>query len=103
MNNAIRSLGQHYAASWLERLGGRGEGGRALEVGCGRGGGGRVILERVGAAAVEALDLDPKMIERARRRLANYGPARVQLSVGDVTSIKAGDATVAALFDFGAF
>ena len=102
MNNAARCLGQHYAASWLERLGGRVEGGRALEVGCGRGVGVRIILERFGAAAVEALDLDPKMIECAHRRLAAYGLARVQLSVGDVTCIKAGDATFDAVFDFGA-
>src|SRR5438105_3764953 len=102
MNNAARSLGQHYAASWMERLGGRVEGGRALEVGCGRGVGVRIILERFGAAAVEALDLDPKMIERAHRRLAAYGLARVKLSVGDVTSIKGDDATFDAVFDFGA-
>ena len=102
MNNAFRSLGQHYTASWLERLGGRVEGGRVLEVGCGRGVGAKIILERFGAAAVEALDLDPKMIECARRRLAAYGLARVQLSVGDVTSIKAGDAAFDAVFDFGA-
>src|SRR6266566_2659977 len=88
MNNAARSLGQSYTASWLERLGGRVEGGRALEVGCGRGVGVQMILERFGAASVEAMDLDPKMIERARRRLAAYGSARMQLSVGDVTSIK---------------
>jgi ubiquinone/menaquinone biosynthesis C-methylase UbiE len=102
MNNPVRSLGQDYAASWLERLGGRVEGGRVLEVGCGRGVGVQIILERFGAAAVEAFDLDPKMIECARRRLARYGPARVQLTVGDVTSIKAGDATFDAVFDFGA-
>jgi ubiquinone/menaquinone biosynthesis C-methylase UbiE len=102
MNNAARSLGQHYAASWLQRLGGRIEGGRALEVGCGRGVGVQIILERFGAAAVEALDLDPKMIERARRRLAPYGSGRVQLSVGNVTSLEARNATFDAVFDFGA-
>ncbi len=102
MNNAARSWGQSYAASWLERLGGRVEGGRVLEVGCGRGVGVKIILERFGAAAVKAFDLDPKMIERARRHLAAYGLARVQLSVGDVTAIKAGDATFDAVFDFGA-
>ncbi len=102
MNNPARSLGQYYTASWLERLGGRVEGGRVLEVGCGRGVGVKIILERFGAAAVEALDLDPRMIERACRRLTAYGLARVQLSVGDVTSIKAGDATFDAVFDFGA-
>src|SRR5205809_3011263 len=102
MNNAVRSLGQSYSAYWLERLGGRVEGGRVLEVGCGGGVGVKIILERFGAASVEAMDLDPKMIERAHRRLAAYGLARVQLSVGDVTSIKAGDATFDAVFDFGA-
>jgi ubiquinone/menaquinone biosynthesis C-methylase UbiE len=102
MNNPARSLGQYYTASWLERLGGRVEGGRVLEVGCGRGAGVKIILERFRAAAVEAFDLDPKMIESAHRRLAAYGLARVQLSVGDVTCIKAGDATFDAVFDFGA-
>jgi len=102
MNNAARRLGQYYTAYWLVRLGGRVPGGRALEVGCGCGTGVRIILERFGATAVEALDLDPKMIERARRRLAGYGLARVQLRVGDATAIKAGDATFDAVFDFGA-
>ncbi len=102
MNNAARSLGQRYAASWLERLGGRVEGGRVLEVGCGRGVGVQIIRERFGAASVEAMDLDPKMVERARWRLAASGLAGVGLSVGDVTSIRAGDATFDAVFDFGA-
>lgn len=102
MNNALRSLGQQYDASWLERLGGRVDGGRVLEVGCGRGVGVQIILERFGAASVEAMDLDPKMVERARRRLAAYDSSRVVLSVGNVTSIKAADATFDAVFDFGA-
>ena len=102
MNNALRRLGQQYDASWLERLGGRVDGRRVLEVGCGRGVGVQIILERFGAASVEAIDLDPKMVECARRRLAAYDPTRVQLSVGDLTSIQAGDATFDAVFDFGA-
>ncbi|MHB8522263.1 MAG: class I SAM-dependent methyltransferase [Limisphaerales bacterium] len=101
MNNAVCSLGQHYSASWLERLGGRVEGGRVLEVGCGRGVGVEIILARFGAASVEAIDLDPKMIECARRRAA-CRLAAVRLTVGDVTSINAGDATFDAVFDFGA-
>jgi len=102
MNNVLRSLGQQYDASWLERLGGRVEGGRVLEVGCGRGVGVQIILERFGAASVEAMDLDPKMVECARRRLSAYDSTRVQLSVGDLTSIQARDATFDAVFDFGA-
>ena len=102
MNNALRSVGQLYDASWLERLGGRVDGGRVLEVGCGRGVGVQIILKRFGAASVEAIDLDPKMVERARRRLTGYDSSRVQLSVGDVTAIQARDATFDAVFDFGA-
>ena len=73
-----------------------------LEVGCGRGVGVQIILERFGAASVEAMDLDPKMVECARRRLSAYDSTRVQLSVGDLTSIQARDATFDAVFDFGA-
>ena len=43
--SALR-LGQQYDASWLERLGGRVDGRRVLEVGCGRGVGVQIILER---------------------------------------------------------
>jgi ubiquinone/menaquinone biosynthesis C-methylase UbiE len=102
MNNALRYWGQRYAVSWLERLGGKVNGGRVLEVGCGRGIGVQMILERFGAAWVEAIDLDPKMIEHARRRLASYDSTRVRLSVGNLTSIHAQNGTFDAVFDFGA-
>ena|SRR5438093_2996277 len=102
MNNGIRALGQHYSARWMERLGGRVQGGRVLEVGCGRGIGIEIILERFGAASVDAIDLDPKMVECASRRLAASGLAGVRLNIGNVTCIQAGDATYDAVFDFGA-
>src|SRR5215472_9520155 len=73
-----------------------------LEVGCGRGVGVEIILERFGAASVDAIDLDPKMVECARRRLAARELGGVRLSVGDVTHIQARDATFDAVFDFGA-
>ena len=102
MNNGIRALGQHYSARWMERLGGRVEGGRVLEVGCGRGVGVEIILQRFGAASVDAIDLDLKMVECARRRLAAKGLAGVRLNIGNVTCIQAADATYDAVFDFGA-
>jgi ubiquinone/menaquinone biosynthesis C-methylase UbiE len=102
MNNVLRSLGQRYDASWLERLGGRVEGGRVLEVGRGGRVGVQIILERFGDSSVEGMDLDPKMVECARRRLSTYDSTRVQLSVGNLTSIQARDATFDAVFDFGA-
>jgi ubiquinone/menaquinone biosynthesis C-methylase UbiE len=102
MNNAIRRWGQRYAASWMERLGGRVDGGRVLEVGCGGGAGAEIIFELFGAVFIQAVDLDPQMVERARRRLAVYGPSRVRVSVGNLTSIQAADGSFDAVFDFGA-
>lgn len=102
MNNSARRLAQWYVASWFERLGGRVDGGRVLEVGCGGGVGIEIILERFRAAQVEALDLDPKMIERAYRRVTPRHLAHTLLSVGDVTCLKMADATFDAVFDFGA-
>jgi len=102
MNNPVRaSLQRWYEAPLLERLGGRVAGLRVLEIGCGRGVGTQILLERFGAAHVQAFDLDPDMVEKARRRLARYAPDRVRLSVGNVTAIEADDQSFDAVFDFG--
>ncbi len=103
MNSSTRALAQRkFIAPLFERLGGRLEGGHALEVGCGGGAGVEIILDRFGAAEVHAFDLDPKMVDRARRRLASRPSGQVRLAVGDLESIDAEDATFDAVFDFGA-
>src|SRR3990172_12588458 len=83
MNNPVRAAIQgRFEAERLLAMGGRLRGGRALEVGCGRGVGVELILDRFGASEVDAFDLDPQMLERARRRLRHRGAA-VPLSVRD--------------------
>jgi ubiquinone/menaquinone biosynthesis C-methylase UbiE len=72
-----------------------------LEIGCGRGVGVEIIFERFGAARVTAIDMDPKMIERARRRLARYPADRLQLAIGEATAVSAPEASFDAVFDFG--
>lgn len=102
MNNPVRAaIQRHYEAPLLERLGGRTQGERVLEVGGGRGVGTEIILERFGAAHVTAFDLDPAMVQRAARRLRRHLPGRVALSVGDVTAIESPDGEFDAVFDFG--
>ncbi len=102
MNNPFRAaLQRRYEAPLLERLGGRVEGLHVLEVGCGRGVGTEIILERFGAASVDAFDLDPDMVERARLRLSRCPRTRVRLSVGDAETIGAPTASYDAVFDFG--
>ena len=102
MNNPVRSLIQRWhEARLLERLGGRVEGARVLEMGCGRGVGTEIIFERFGAACVHAFDLDPDMIEQARHRLSRYPPDHLKLYVGDAAAIVEADESFDAVFDFG--
>ena len=102
VNNRVRTLLQlRYEAPLLERLGGRTEGSRVLEIGCGRGVGAEIIFERFGAREVHAFDLDPDMIDQAKARLAGYPPERLKLFVGDAAAIDAESQSYDAVFDFG--
>lgn len=104
-----RALQRYYEVPLLRRLGGMlPPNARVLEVGCGAGYGTELILTRFGAARVDALDLDPAMVARARRRLARYGD-RIHLAVGDATDLGAAgldaaragkEAAYDAVFDF---
>ena len=101
MNNPVRAALQwRYEARLLERLGGRIEGQRALEIGCGRGVGTEIIFERFGARKVHAFDVDPDMVDQARDRLSLYPPDRLNLCMGDATNIDEPDASFDAVFDF---
>ena len=99
-----RALQRFYEVPALRRLGGPlPPHARVLEVGCGAGYGTELILRRFGAARVDAIDLDPAMVARARRRLAGHGD-RVRVAVGDATDLRtalgAGNASYDAVFDF---
>jgi ubiquinone/menaquinone biosynthesis C-methylase UbiE len=101
MNNPVRAaIQRHFEARRLLAMGGPLSGGSALEVGCGRGVGVELILDLFGASRVDAFDLDPRMVQRARRRLARRGD-RVRLWTGDVTQIDAPADAYDAVFDFG--
>lgn len=101
MNNPVRAAVQRgFEARRLLALGGPMKGGVALEVGCGRGVGTEIVLEHFGADRVDAFDLDPEMVELARRRLARHAE-RVRLWVGAAERIDAQDGQYDAVFDFG--
>ncbi|MFI7644188.1 class I SAM-dependent methyltransferase [Nonomuraea sp. NPDC049400] len=105
VNSAIRRVLQRwYEAPLLMKLGGRTPGGRVVEIGCGSGYGTKLVLDKFGAVRVDAVDLDPAMIRRARQRLARQA-GRVRLAVGDATDLRAAfgaeDGDYDAVFDFG--
>lgn len=102
VNNPVRAwLQRHYEAPLLLRLGGPTRGWRALEIGCGQGIGTEIILERFEAQEVRAFDIDPAMVDLARRRLSKYSEERVHVDVGDAVEISAADRSFDAVFDFG--
>ncbi len=98
MNNGARAwLQRRWMAGWFERLGGRVPGGRALEVGCGRGAAIRMLRDRFGLSEVVGLDIDPRMLAAARHRAAG-----APLVLADVTGTPFPEASFDAIFDFGA-
>lgn len=102
MNNPVRAAHQHRReVRWFRRLaGGNLAGQHVLEVGCGRGVGVEVLLDRLDAARVTAFDLDPLMVDKASRRLHRRGAA-VSLSQGDACEIELPRHAVDAVVDFG--
>jgi ubiquinone/menaquinone biosynthesis C-methylase UbiE len=101
VNSPLRAFVQrHYEVPALQRLGATIRGRRVLEIGCGRGIGVQLLLDRLGAASVAAIDVDAAAVARARRRLAGVSAPRLGLCVADATAIPVADQSVDAVFDF---
>ena len=94
-----RWLQRTFEAGLLQRLGGAMAGGTALEIGCGQGAALEIILDRFGADRAIGFDLDPAMVTRAQRRLADRS-AVVEVHVGDAEHLDLPDSCVDAVFDF---
>ena len=107
VNSPPRRWLQRYEARVLTALGGRTPGARVAELGCGSGYGTRLILDEFGAARVDAVDLDPAMISRARHRLRRH-TGRAHLARGSATDLRSAfhavgggqNGTYDAVFDF---
>lgn len=100
MNNPLRAAVQRrFEAPRLLELGGPSPGGRALELGCGRGVGAELILALFDLHSVDGFDLDPRMVALARRRLEGRHEARFW--VGSGVSLPAVDESYDAVFEFG--
>jgi ubiquinone/menaquinone biosynthesis C-methylase UbiE len=102
VNNPVRALVQRfYEGPLLRELGGRLDNARVLDAGCGQGVGVQLLLEQFGAGQVYGIDLDPRQVRRARRRLAGKSEGRVVLALGTVERLPFSDECFDAVFDFG--
>jgi ubiquinone/menaquinone biosynthesis C-methylase UbiE len=99
MNNPVRGYVQrHYEAPRLQRLAHPGVK-HVLEIGCGQGTGARIIYELFGPERYVGVDLDPSMIQRARKR--SGGLPNVTFLQGDVSNLDFPDGSFDLVVDFG--
>jgi len=101
VNNSIRVMVQRVEMSRFLRTSALGPGGTILEVGCGRGAGGRLIRKAFQPGQLHLLDLDPRMVEKARASFAGTKQRGVFCHVGDATHLPFRSGALDALFGFG--
>lgn len=103
MNNPLRAAHQsHVETAWFRRLaGGDLTGQQILEVGCGRGVGVEILLDRLHAAHVTAFDIDPSMVDQAKRRLHARPAGNWSVSIGDACEIERRSGSIDTAVEFG--
>jgi ubiquinone/menaquinone biosynthesis C-methylase UbiE len=72
---------------------------RVLEVGCGQGVGLELLAVHFPEAEIVGVDVDPRMIRRARRRLDSDAD-RIQVQVGDICALPFENASFDVVVDF---
>ncbi len=101
VNSPFRLAVQYLEMQWFKKTMAINAGAEALEVGCGRGAGARLILENFKPAHLYLLDLDILMIEKARSYLSAVKTDNIVYSVANVNSLPFEDACLDAVFGFG--
>ena len=99
MNNPLRSLVQkHYEAPRLKAVS-NGKAATVLEIGCGQGMGAKIIHDLFSPKEYVGIDLDAKMIRRARQR--GSGLPNTTFMEADASNLPFPDETFDLVVDFG--
>ena len=99
MNNPLRGVVQrHYEAPRLKRLS-KGIADDVLEIGCGQGTGARIIYDLFSPRRYVGIDLDPRMIQRAKIKASNLPNSTFR--EGDVSNLDFPDGSFDLVVDFG--
>ncbi len=101
VNNPVRVAIQRLIVRWIAKTVPANPAARVLEVGCGRGAGACLILEKFKPALLHALDLDQKMIRQALAYLNAEQRGRISLYVGDVFRLPYRNGALDGVFGFG--
>ncbi len=101
VNNPLRVLEQIIEIRRLKKMVTPTPGFVALEMGCGRGAGVRIILRELAPSHIHAQDLDVKMIERAKSYLSSEEKEKCSLFVGDGATLPVKTGSLDCVFGFG--
>ena len=101
VNSPTQVLKQRYELRWMKKTESLAEGAKVIEVGCGRGGGAHLINESFRPSLLHALDLDIRMVLKAKAHLSRRDEERISISVGDVFDLPFKDNALDAVFGFG--
>jgi ubiquinone/menaquinone biosynthesis C-methylase UbiE len=101
VNNPLRVLEQRIEIRHLKRMLPLSPGFAALEIGCGRGAGARVILREFKPSRIHAMDVDGEMIGKAKRYLSDAEKQKVTLFAGDAVALPIKTQSQDAVFGFG--
>ena len=85
MNNSVRRASQYFEIKRLFKMADKPHGGNILEIGGGEGQGAKNILRLFKPCSLTSIDLDPKMIARAQKRVKD---SRVEFSIQDAADLK---------------
>jgi ubiquinone/menaquinone biosynthesis C-methylase UbiE len=99
VNNPVRNVFLRSTIAWLWSAACAPPLDRVLEIGCGQGAGVQEIARRFQPRAIDAFDVDPEQVERARRNLAGVDGPGIRLTVGDAERIEATDGLYDAVFE----
>lgn len=99
VNNPIRAFIQDkYEFKRIRKFTNLGENKEVLEIGCGNGTGAKLIMKHFNPKKINAVDLDKKMIEIAKKRINSD---EISFSVGNASKLRFNDRQFDAIFDFG--
>lgn len=101
VNNPMRVLEQGIEIRRLKRMLPLSPGFDALEIGCGRGAGARVILKEFRPSRIHAMDVDGEMIGKAKRYLSRAEQQKITLFTGDAVALPIKTQSQDAVFGFG--